>query len=58
MTTSMHHDLNGGKPLEVRWLAGSVVDLGAQVGVPTPMNRAVRDILLLHAEGRPADPAH
>src|SRR5438128_2365516 len=54
MTTSMHHDLNGGKPLELRWLAGSVVDLGAQVGVPTPMNRAVRDILLLHAEGRPA----
>ncbi len=54
MTTSMHHDLDGGKPLEVRWLAGSVVDLGAQAGVPTPMNRAVRDILLLHAEGRPA----
>ncbi len=32
MTTSMHHDLKGGKPLEVRWLAGGVVDLGAQVG--------------------------
>jgi 2-dehydropantoate 2-reductase len=52
MTTSMHHDLQGGKPLEVRWLSGGVVDLGAQVGVPTPMNRAVRDILLLHAEGQ------
>src|SRR5262249_15394533 len=51
MTTSMHHDLQQGKPLEVRWLAGSVVDLGAKVGVPTPMNRAVRDILILHAEG-------
>jgi 2-dehydropantoate 2-reductase len=36
----------------VRWLCGGVVDLGAQVGVPTPMNRAVRDILILHAEGR------
>jgi len=58
MTTSMHHDLSGGKPLEVRWLAGSVVDLGAQAGVPTPMNRAVRDILLLHAEGRPAGASH
>ena len=58
MTTSMHHDLNGGRPLEVCWLAGSVVDLGAQAGVPTPMNRAVRDILLLHAEGRPAGAAH
>jgi 2-dehydropantoate 2-reductase len=51
MTTSMHHDLQQGRPLEVRWLAGGVVDLGAQVGVPTPMNRAVRDILILHAEG-------
>ena len=36
----------------MRWLAGSVVELGAQVGVPTPMNRAVRDILMLHAQGR------
>lgn len=51
MSTSMHHDLQHGKPLEVRWLAGGVVDLGAEVGVPTPMNRAVRDILILHAEG-------
>jgi 2-dehydropantoate 2-reductase len=51
MTTSMHHDLKAGRPLEVRWLAGSVADLGAQVGVPTPLNRAVRDILILHAEG-------
>jgi 2-dehydropantoate 2-reductase len=58
MTTSMHHDLDGGKPLEVRWLSGGVVDLGAQVGVPTPLNRAVRDILALHAAGRPAGAAH
>ena len=58
MTTSMHHDLQGGRPLEVRWLSGGVVDLGAQVGVPTPMNRAVRDILLLHADGKPAGATH
>ena len=58
MTTSMHHDLQGGKPLEVRWLSGGVVDLGSQVGVPTPMNRAVRDILILHAGGGEAKPAH
>jgi 2-dehydropantoate 2-reductase len=51
MTTSMYHDLQQGKPLEVRWLSGGVVDLGAEVGVPTPMNRAARDILILHAEG-------
>ena len=42
-----------GRPLELQWLSGGVVDLGAKVGVPTPMNRAVRDILMLHAAGRP-----
>jgi 2-dehydropantoate 2-reductase len=51
MTTSMHHDLQQGNPLELRWLSGGVVDLGAAVGVPTPMNRAVRDLLILHADG-------
>jgi hypothetical protein len=35
-----------------------VVDLGKQVGVPTPMNRAVRDILTLHADGHPAEAKH
>jgi 2-dehydropantoate 2-reductase len=59
MTTSMHHDLQNGKPLEVNWLAGAVVDLGAEAGVPTPMNRAVRDILILHAQGREQrNPSH
>jgi 2-dehydropantoate 2-reductase len=52
MTTSMHHDIQNGRPLEVQWLAGGVVELGKKVGVPTPMNRAVRDILVLHAAGR------
>ena len=51
MTTSMHHDLQHGKPLELRWLSAGVVDLGAAVGVPTPMNRAVRDVLILYAGG-------
>jgi len=59
MTSSMHHDLNSGNPLEVRWLSGGVVELGAQVGVPTPANRAVWDILALHASGGPKPaPAH
>ena len=52
MTTSMHHDLRQGKPLELEWLAGGVVDLGTRVGVATPMNRAVRDVLLLHVGGK------
>lgn len=52
MTSSMHHDLDRGNPLEVRWLAGAVVELGRAKGVPTPLNRAVADILALHANGR------
>ena len=51
MTTSMHHDLQQGKRLELQWLSGGVVDLGAEVAVPTPMNRAVRNVLTLHAQG-------
>jgi 2-dehydropantoate 2-reductase len=51
MTTSMHHDLQQGKRLELQWLSGGAVDFGAEVGVPTPMNRAVRDVLALHAQG-------
>jgi 2-dehydropantoate 2-reductase len=52
MTSSMHHDLERGNRLEVAWLSGGVVRLGESVGVPTPANRAVWDILALHADGR------
>jgi 2-dehydropantoate 2-reductase len=51
MTSSMHHDLERGNPLEVAWLSGGVVQLGRTVGVPTPANRAVWDILAPHAGG-------
>ncbi len=51
MTSSMHHDLERGNPLEVRWLSGGVVDLGGAKGVPTPCNRAIADILALRAAG-------
>jgi 2-dehydropantoate 2-reductase len=52
MTSSMHNDLQDGKRLELEWLSGSVVTLGQAVGVPTPLNRAVRDILELYAQGK------
>ncbi len=52
MTSSMHHDLERGNRLEVEWLSGAVVKLGEAKGVPTPANRAVWDILALHAAGR------
>ncbi|HZZ91609.1 MAG TPA: 2-dehydropantoate 2-reductase [Usitatibacter sp.] len=52
MSSSMHHDLERGNRLEVEWLSGGVVQIGAQVRVPTPCNRAVWDVLALHAQGR------
>lgn len=52
MTSSMHHDLERGNRLEVAWLSGGVVQLGRAVNVPTSVNRAVWDVLALHAGGR------
>jgi 2-dehydropantoate 2-reductase len=54
MTSSMHHDLERGNRLEVAWLSGGVVQLGESASVPTPANRAVWDVLALHAGGRPS----
>ena len=53
MTSSMHHDLQRGNRLELPWLSGAVVTLGERAGVPTPLNRAVRDILTLQSGGQP-----
>jgi 2-dehydropantoate 2-reductase len=51
MTSSMHHDLERGNRLEVAWLSGDVVERGDALGVPTPCNRAIMDILSVHSEG-------
>jgi 2-dehydropantoate 2-reductase len=51
VTSSMARDLERGNRLEVPWLAGGVVALAAAKGVPTPLNRAIADILALHADG-------
>lgn len=51
MTSSMHHDLERGNRLEVRWLSGGVVELGSSVDVAAPLNRAIADILALRADG-------
>jgi 2-dehydropantoate 2-reductase len=52
MRASMSLDLELGRPLELPWLAGAVVDLGAKKGVPTPCCRAVRDILAIYVDGK------
>src|SRR3546814_13351480 len=41
MKASMLHDLEAGKPLELRWLSGGVVDLGREVGVARSEERRV-----------------
>ncbi len=53
MRASMSLDLEMGRPLELPWLAGAVIEMGAQKGVPTPCCRAVRDILALYVDGKP-----
>ena len=54
MRASMSLDLELGRPLELPWLAGTVVDLGEKKGVPTPCCRAVRDILAIYVDGKPS----
>jgi 2-dehydropantoate 2-reductase len=53
MTASMAGDLARGNRLELPWLSGAVVELGRKVGAPTPLNRAVADILALYENGSP-----
>lgn len=53
MRASMAHDLERGNRLELPWLSGDVVARGLRLGVPTPCNRAVRDVLAVHVMGAP-----
>ena len=50
---SMGHDLLRGNRLELPWLAGKVVALGRQYGVPTPVNATIFAALKPYANGRP-----
>ncbi len=52
MTSSMHNDLERGNRLEVDGLSRDVVERGRAANVPTPVNRAIHDILILHAAGQ------
>lgn len=52
MTSSMQVDLERGNRLELPWLSGAVVDLGAQLGVPTPANAAIVQALSQYALGK------
>lgn len=52
MKASQFNDLEAGNRLELDWLAGKVVALGRELGVPTPANEAVYAVLKLHRMGR------
>lgn len=54
MTSSMHGDLERGSRLEVDWLSGDVVERGKRLGIATPCNRAIHDLLSIHSAGRVA----
>jgi 2-dehydropantoate 2-reductase len=51
MAASMCHDLTRGNRLELPWLSGWVVALGERLGVPTPRNRTVADVLAPYEGG-------
>ncbi|KPK35766.1 MAG: hypothetical protein AMJ66_00295 [Betaproteobacteria bacterium SG8_40] len=53
MVASMCGDLRRGNRLELPWLAGTVVELGKELGIPTPANQFVYAALKLYANGRP-----
>ncbi len=56
MVASMLGDLQRGNRLELPWLSGNVVKLGAHHGVATPAHAFVCAALKLHAEGAPKKP--
>jgi 2-dehydropantoate 2-reductase len=50
-SSSMHRDLEQGNRLEVDWLSGDVAERGTRLGVATPRNRAISDILSIYSGG-------
>jgi 2-dehydropantoate 2-reductase len=44
--SSMYFDLVAGKPMEIEALNGTIVRLGEQLGVPTPIHRVIYSVLL------------
>ena len=49
--TSMHIDIENGRPLELEALNGAVVRIGREVGVETPIHSSLYAVLLPHKDG-------
>jgi 2-dehydropantoate 2-reductase len=58
MPSSMSVDLEHGHRLELPWLSGGVLDLGATLNVPTPVNKRIVEALAPYVHGVPARRAH
>lgn len=54
MKASMALDLDRGNRLELPWLGGKVVELGRQLGVPTPTHSTMAAVLKPYIMGKPA----
>ncbi|HVQ69686.1 MAG TPA: ketopantoate reductase C-terminal domain-containing protein, partial [Bradyrhizobium sp.] len=54
MKASMALDLDRGNRLELPWLNGKVVELGRQLGVPTPTHSMMYAMLKPYIMGTPA----
>jgi len=52
MKASMAHDLDRGNRLEVEGLSGAITRMGRELGVPTPVHRALWAALRPHAGGK------
>jgi len=50
--SSMLEDLERGRPLELPWLSGTVVRIGQELGVDTPVHRFMTTVLTPHINGR------
>ncbi len=57
MVASMRGDLERGNRLELPWLSGTVVKLGAELGVPTPTHKFISLALKPYVNGTPKQPA-
>ena len=53
--SSMLEDLERGRRLELPWLSGTVVRIGQEVGVDTPVHRFITTALKPHVNGRRTD---
>ena len=56
MTASMYYDLDDGRRLELEALNGTVVRLGRELGITTPLNFAIYPALKPYVDSIPPMP--